>query len=235
MIRTVLFGACGRMGSYVAEELVSQEDIQLSAGIEKPGSEKINSIINGIKIKSEEDVVPEADVWIDFSLAVPALNHAEIAANSGTPILIGSTGFSSEQLDRIMKISKRTAVLLLPNCSVGIGVMNVLASKAATKLNDKFDASITELHHSGKVDAPSGTAKLLAMNLNGLNDNPQVLSIRSGSAIGEHELRFVGEHEEIVITHRAYSRKAFSSGVPLAVRFLNGKEPGFYDINDLYT
>ncbi len=235
MIRVLLFGAAGRMGRLVVEELSKSKDFSLVAGVECPGHHQIGSATGDAPIIADGGSLPEADVWIDFSLAGSALEHLRIAAETAMPIVVAATGFDREAIEEISETSASCPVLLAPNLSVGIGVMEQLIGDAASLLGDDFDPVLTELHHSGKRDAPSGTALRLAERLKGENRDPQTAALRAGGAIGEHEVRFVGMDEELVITHRAWSRRAFSRGVPRALDFIVGQPPGLYTMRDMYS
>ena len=235
MIKVLLFGAAGRMGRLVSVELEDQEDISLMAGVEAPGHPAVGTIVNSLQIISDGNELPGADVWVDFSYATPALEHIRRASGLGKPILVGATGFSGEDNREIEQLAACCPVLIAPNLSTGIGVMNLLTGEAAKLLGKDFDPVIFELHHSGKRDAPSGTALRLAQQVDTGEKSPQIAALRAGGAVGEHQVRFVGSDEELIIIHRAFSRKAFSRGVPRAVRFIAAQEPGLYGIRDMFS
>lgn len=235
MIRTVLFGAAGRMGKLVADEITAQKDISLVAAIEADGHPATGTLVGDVPITTDSDELPEADVLVDFSLADPVMKHLEVAARAGRSIIVGATGFSEGMLSEIRSLSKQTAILLAPNLSMGIGVMDKLTGIAADALGQDFQAGLFEIHHSTKRDAPSGTAKWLAEKLKTEDAEPQIVSLRLGGAIGEHRLHFTGSDEELIIIHRAWSRRAFARGVPRAIRFIYGRQPGLYSIRDIYN
>ena len=113
--------------------------------------------------------------------------------------------------------------------------MDRLVENASKLLGEEFEAGLFEMHHSAKADAPSGTALHLAKSAGIDSNSGNITALRAGGAIGEHHLHFVGQYEEIIIIHRAWSRKAFSRGVPHAIRFIFGKPPGLYSIQDMYS
>jgi 4-hydroxy-tetrahydrodipicolinate reductase len=234
MIDVLLFGICGRMGRLAAEEISKADDLKLIAGVEYPGHQSLGSTVSGVLVQSDQDDYPAADIWFDFSLAAPATDHIERAALRGIPVVIGVTGFSTAQMETIRKHSSRIPILLAPNLSAGMGLMENLTSSAARLLPRDFETAIFELHHNRKKDVPSGTAKRLSDVLTEVGISAPITSMRAGGAVGEHQVRLVGESEEIVITHRAWSRKAFSSGVVPAIRFLIGRGPGLYTTADIY-
>lgn len=231
-----LFGARGRVGRLVADELLKQYYISSVTGIETRGHKDISNIYNGIRIVSDYSRYPMAHIWIDFSTPRAAIRHADAASKKCLPIIIGTTGFSTEQIEKLKSFGSKCPLLLSSNFSTGIGVMQQIVGSASRLVQDSFEVSIAEQHHNKKVDKPSGTAKYLIERIkDNSKSEPQVSSFRLGGAIGEHQVRFVGDHEELVITHRAFSRRAFSQGVVNAVNFIIKQEVGFYTIHDIYN
>ncbi len=235
MIRVILFGAGGRMGRLVAAELAEQGDMTLVAGVEIQGHPDIASTTSGAPVYTDGDELPEADVWVDSSLAGPALSHARKAADTGMPLVIAATGFSHEEESELEQLAGQCPILLAPNLSVGVGVLHHLAGDAARLLGDDFEPGVFELHHSAKRDSPSGTALRLAEQIAQEGTQPGIASLRAGGAVGEHRVHFVGPDEELVLVHRAWSRRAFSRGAPGAVRFIVGRKPGLYTLRDLFN
>ncbi|MDP8237535.1 MAG: dihydrodipicolinate reductase C-terminal domain-containing protein [Candidatus Hatepunaea meridiana] len=236
MIRVILFGAVGRMGKLVIEELQEQVDMTIVAGVEHPEHDSIGTSINDIPIIADGKELPEADVWVDFSFGEPALEHIRRASELGMPIVMPATGFDDKAIREIDKLSVSCPILMTPNLSTGIGVMERLIGDASRLFGNDFDPVLSEIHHTAKRDAPSGTALRLAQQVITDVEPPpiQIVSQRAGGAVGEHQIRFVGKDEELVITHRAWSRRAFSRGVPRAIRFIVEKESGMYSTTDMY-
>jgi len=222
------------MGELVAEELNEQEDMTLVAGVESPGHAAIGSAMGNAPVIADSSEFPEADVWVDFSLAGTASDHIRLAATISKPVVVAVTGFDDNALRKIGIFAESCPVLIAPNLSVGMGVMDRLVGDTVRLLGDQFDPTLSELHHSTKQDSPSGTALWLAEQVETEGKSVQITSQRAGGAVGEHQMRFVGRDEELVITHRAFSRQAFSRGVPRAVRFILNKKPGLYSIRDMY-
>ncbi len=235
MIKTLLFGACGRMGRLTAEVISSTSDIKLVAGIERKDHPEMGSTLFGVKIISDQMEFPKADVWIDFSLHEPALKHIHRASEKGTPFIMAVTGFSAEEEREIKKISKRIPVVWAPNLSMGAAVLERLSTQAAVWLRDDFEATLVDVHHKMKRDAPSGTAKHIAQSLEELGVVPQIVSLRGGGAVGEHQIRFLGSDEEVVLIHRVWSRRAFAVGVLKAVRFIVDQPPNLYSPRDIFS
>ncbi|MDR2903753.1 MAG: 4-hydroxy-tetrahydrodipicolinate reductase [Clostridiales bacterium] len=194
-----------------------------------------------------------ADVIIDFSIAhaVPAV--LDYAIKTGIPLVLCTTGLSDETLKLVEAASQKVAILRSANMSVGINLIASLMEKVVAALSDSnFDIEIIEKHHNQKIDAPSGTALLLADAINAAADGQYdytydrskkrekrsekelgIHAIRGGSIVGEHTIIFAGKDETIEITHSATSKEVFAVGAVKAARFLAGKQPKLYDMNDV--
>ncbi len=230
MITVTLFGAGGRMGRAVAAALAGESDIALAHAVEAP--ERAGGEVAGLPLEADDPRGAfEADVWVDVSLAAAACEHALRAEESGTPILIGATGFTARQSERLHRLG--CAHLIAPNLSLGVNLLLALLPRIRRVLGTGYDAGIVETHHRHKRDAPSGTAKALAAALEAEGPEVQVRSLRLGEIVGEHCVRFAAEGEEIELVHRAHSRMAFARGVAPAVRFLAGKRSGGFSMADV--
>ena len=230
MIRVALFGAAGRMGTAVLSALEREPDIDVLHAIDKAGAE--NREVNGIPIVNDDTSETfESDVWVDVSLPDAAYRHALRAEELSRPILIGTTGFTKEQFQRLDKIS--CAHIIAPNLSVGVNLLFEELPRIRRTLGKDYDIGIVEVHHKHKKDAPSGTAKKMAEQLEREGGPVQVVSLRTGEVVGEHRILFAVEGEQIEIIHRAESRMAFAHGVAPAVRFLHGKRSGGFTMKDV--
>lgn len=233
-IKISLFGAAGRMGSEVAAVLSDETGFQLVNLIENPSHPAVGSFYNGIKISAAQEKLPlTGTIFCDFTLPDAAIKNAALAAELKCPLLIGATGFTAEQQQFLENLGDRIPVMIAPNLSRGVNLLNKLVELAAAKLAGDFEVEIVETHHKMKKDAPSGTAK----NIVGIIKNagiPDVSahSLRMGDITGEHQVIFGGAGESIQIIHRAQSRRAFASGVIPAARFLAQAAPGCYSFSD---
>lgn len=201
-----------------------------------------------------EAIEARADVVIDFTAAAASLEHARLCAERGIALVVGSTGFSASARAEIAGLSRRMPVVMSPNMSVGVAVLMRLVSEAAKKLGPAYDIEILELHHRHKKDAPSGTALRLAeVASDARGGDPQrdvvyqrhgdvgergdhelgVQSLRGGDVVGEHTVYFFGEGERLELSHRASSRQNFAVGALRAARWIVGKPPGLYDMQDV--
>jgi 4-hydroxy-tetrahydrodipicolinate reductase len=196
----------------------------------------------------------EWDVALDVSQPEGTVAIANRCAAAGIPLVIGTTGHSIAQIDQLRAASARTAILLSPNFSIGVNLLFWLAERTSEILGPAFDVEIVELHHRLKKDSPSGTAKRLGEIVartrsleydkaarhgrKGLagertRDEIGIHAIRGGDIVGEHTLYFASTGERIELTHRASSRDVFAQGALRAAQWLVGKEPGWYDMQDL--
>ena len=263
MIRAAVAGIAGRMGSRLAQLLCQTDGIELAGGFEfsrhpmvgKDLAEAIGGSPTGKKIGGRiEDVLEDAEVIIDFTTASSSLEHLRIASARGISMVIGSTGFSREQLDEAAGFARAVSCVISPNMSVGVNIMFKMVAEAARLLGDSCDIEIVEAHHRFKKDAPSGTAVKLGQIVAGAlgRDLGQVgvygrhgmigertvpeigiQSVRGGDIVGEHTVIFASLGERIEIVHRAHSRDNFARGAIRAARWVIGRPAGLYDMGDV--
>jgi 4-hydroxy-tetrahydrodipicolinate reductase len=248
MIKIILCGALGRMGRALADEIECEDDLELSGGVEAPGR---NGSMLGIDVTpSLEEVLPRGDVVVDFTNPRAALSHIGACAAAGKPVVVGTTGFSAEQLAEAHKAALDVPLLISPNMSAGVNLMFAVVEDVARALID-FDAEIIEIHHNRKKDSPSGTAARLAEAIERTRSGSTrvhgrsgilgprakeelgIHSLRGGDVVGEHTVIFAGEGERFEITHRAHSRRTFARGTIRAIRFIVGKPAGLYSMADV--
>ena len=199
-------------------------------------------------------VVTPDRVLVEFSVPEASLEHLRLVARNGARAVIGTTGFTAAQRAEIMDLAKRAAILVSPNMSVAVNVAFSLLGTMAKALGDEYDVEITETHHRFKKDAPSGTAlrmaeivaaalgrdldRVLVCGRQGLpgertRSEIAVLSLRSGDVVGEHTVSFGSLGERLELTHRAHSRDTLARGALRAVRFVAGRPPGLYSMQDV--
>ncbi len=201
------------------------------------------------------DLTPGSyDVIVDFSAPPQAVACAEHVAPDGKGLVIGTTGLTEIEMAVVQEASRRAPIVVAPNMSIGVNLLFGLARIAASRLDQAFDAEIVEQHHRAKRDAPSGTAARLlevVATARGLEssevarlgrhgpDAPRtrgeigVHAVRGGGIVGRHAVHLVSETEEVVLAHEAFDRSAFSQGAVEAVRFVQGRPPGLYDMQDV--
>ena len=247
MFNLVINGCLGRMGQEVAKQSEFYKDLKLVAGIDITENNNSNfpvySNINDLKEK--------VDVIIDFSRPESTLNVLEYAKSKNIAVVIATTGFSNEQEEIIKEYSKSIPIFKSANMSFDINLMCKVVSEVAKMLPNN-DIEIIETHHNKKIDAPSGTALLLADSINKSLGNKMnyvynrhdihekrtqneigISSIRGGNIVGEHTVQFFGPFETFEIKHTSYSRSVFADGALKAACFIANKDAGFYTMNDL--
>ena len=249
MIKTILCGCSGKMGGFVYEATKSQNDIKVVAGVDKYNNGQSFPIFN-----SFADINVEADVIIDFSNPVLLDSILSYALKNKVAVVIATTGYNNEQIEKIKTAAKEIPVFFTFNMSIGVNLICSLAKKAATILGDGFDIEIIEKHHNQKIDAPSGTAIMLANAVNEVFEGKKVYeydrhskrqkrsnseigihSIRGGTIVGEHDVVFAGHDEVITISHAAHSKEVFAVGAVKAAKFISDKPAGLYDMNSIMS
>ncbi len=263
MIRAAVAGIAGRMGSRIAQLIRETEGIELSGGFEQSGhpavGRDIAECIGGAQTSlavsgSVMDVLGNADVIIDFTSASASCAHLEAAASARKPMVIGSTGFSAEQVQKAKELTRSIPCVLAPNMSMGVNVLFKIVADVAKMLGDGFDIEIVEAHHRFKKDAPSGTALKLAQvaaqalerdldqvgvyarhGLIGERTQKEIgiQTVRAGDIVGEHTVTFGGMGERIELTHRAHSRDNFARGALRAAAWVVSQPPGLYDMQNV--
>ena len=261
-MKLVVAGSTGRMGRALIEAIGRAKDATLSGALEMGGNAMLGRDAGelagqrcGVAITADfAGTIPSGDCLIDFTQPGGTLAHLDVCAANGVRAVIGTTGFSAEQRKSIELAAKRIPVVFAPNMAVGVNAVFKLAQVAAQILGEDFDVEILEAHHRHKVDAPSGTAlrlgevvaQSLGRNLDtvamhgrhgvtGERDGKTIgfHAIRGGDIVGEHTVIFAGEGERVEVTVRSQSRMTYALGALRACRFLMGKGPGLYDMQDV--
>ena len=247
MINIILNGCGGKMGKAITTSISNFPKLNIIAGVDaySKGSESYPIFENILKCNIEADVV------IDFSRPDSLDSIIKFCKEKNLPLILCTTGFSEEQINIINDSSKSIPIFRSANMSLGINVVNSILKQVSSLLYDSFDIEIIEKHHNQKVDAPSGTALLLADTIkssiieeikyvNGRDgiskrqDNEiGIHAIRGGNIIGEHSVIFAGQSEIIEIKHEALSRDVFAVGSLKAAEFIIGKTPGMYNMDNL--
>ncbi len=248
MIRIILNGCNGKMGKFVTSAVKAREDMEIAAGIDIFGE-----CDGGFPVyASIDEVKEEADALIDFSNAASLNSVVTGCVQRKLPAVICTTGLSGEQIESINEASKEIPVFFSANMSIGVNLIAELSKTAAKFLGGSFDIEIVEAHHNQKVDAPSGTALMIADAIKGelegdidyeynrqakREKRPRneigIHSVRGGNIVGEHEVIFAGNDEIVKISHSARSRALFATGAVNAAVFIADKKPGMYSMSDM--
>lgn len=249
MINVLLCGSGGKMGAFVAEAVKGEADMQIVGGVDI-----VNNGQEFPVFSSFSKVNVKADIIIDFSSPAVLDDLLEYAIKNKLPAVLATTGYSDTELEKIHSAAKEIPIFFTFNMSIGVNLICSLAKKAAEILGNSFDIEIVEKHHNQKVDAPSGTAIMLANAVNSVFDNTKsyeydrhskrqrrseneigIHSVRGGTIVGEHDVIFAGHDEVVTISHSAYSKEVFARGAVKAAGFLYGKESGIYDMNSIMS
>jgi 4-hydroxy-tetrahydrodipicolinate reductase len=263
MVRIAVCGAAGRMGQRIVVAVREAEGVELSGGLERPGHPLVGQDAGiiagcgelGVKISDDINAVVEGcDVLIDFTSPKVSLKNLEVCALKKKAIVIGSTGFTPDERALAAELARDIPCVLAPNMSVGVNVCFKILKDIAKTLGDDFDVEIVESHHKLKKDSPSGTAvrmgevvaealgrdynKVANYHREGIcgertKEEIGMQTIRGGDIVGEHTVYFIGMGERIELTHRAHTRDMFSRGSVRAARWIAGKAPGIYDMQDV--
>ena len=254
MTRVCICGL-GKTGKEIAKILLEQKNIKLVAAVCSPSSDKKGKDLGEVIGCSNTGIVMEGsdnlettifrtkpDVAIDFSNPEASIKNARIFSRMKVNVVIGTTGFSKISLKKLFILANnhRNGIVYAPNITLGVNVLMLLTNLAANILSN-YDFQITEIHHKHKKDAPSGTAKKIAVEIEkgllssgALSTSAEVSinAIRAGGVVGKHEVMIIGEDDKLEISHESFSRRAFALGAIRAVSFIHGKT-GYYEMNDV--
>ncbi|HET6264413.1 MAG TPA: 4-hydroxy-tetrahydrodipicolinate reductase [Usitatibacter sp.] len=249
-VRVAIAGASGRMGLALLEAAASTEGVALGAAVDLSAS-----TWGGVSIGTDvAEALRNADVLVDFTRPAGTLQHVRLCVEAKRAIVIGTTGFEPAQLAEIRVAAKSIPIVMAPNMSVGVNVALRLVELAARSLGPDYDVEVFEMHHRKKVDAPSGTALKLgevAATARGATLEKDGVferygqtgerragtigfsAARGGDVVGDHTVYFAGPGERIEITHRSSSRANYAQGAMRAAKFVAGRAPGLYDMQDV--
>ena len=251
MKRIVLSGCNGHMGQVISNSVNERDDCKIVAGIDL----NTNTPFGYPVYKSAAEITEEADVLIDFSHVSVLTSILQYSVEKNIPVVLCTTGYSKEQVEELKEASKKIPVFYSRNMSLGINLLVALSKKAARILGDQFDIEIVEKHHNQKIDAPSGTALMIADGIcEALQEEKHYVydrhsqrkkrekneiglhAIRGGTIVGEHEVIFAGHHETITLSHSAQTKDLFAIGAINAAMYLvsgERKPAGLYDMSDM--
>ena len=261
-LKLVIHGAAGRMGRQTIAVAAGLPDFQVVAAIVRPGSAAVGQDAGAaaetktLEVSYTDDIeaaLQLGDVALDFSVPAASVAFVQKAAAAGKPVVVGTTGFSPDQVATIREAGTRIPVLIAPSLSLGVNLLIQILPAVARALGAEYDVEIVEAHHRYKQDAPSGTALRLAEEITAALDRPLeevgrygrrgiaprqkgdigVHAVRAGGIVGEHRVIFASDGEQVEILHRAFSRETFARGGLRAAQFLVEQKPGFYTMQDV--
>jgi 4-hydroxy-tetrahydrodipicolinate reductase len=260
-VRVGIVGVAGRMGAELVKALSRVEGAQLVAAVDRPGSQAhgkdVGELVGlgpaGIKVGVDlHAVLGGLDVVIDFSSAAAVVVTAEACAAAGVALLVGTTGLDERARQQLDSAAEKIPVLVSANTSLALNVLLELVQRAARSLPLTYDIEIVEAHHRHKVDAPSGTALVLGeaaaagrgerlqrpVSLTGKQPGARARGgigfsvVRGGDVVGEHDVRFLGEGEQLRLSHVATDRAIFARGAVAAALWLAARPKGRYEMSD---
>ena len=262
-VRVAVLGAAGRMGQMLIRAVHDDPGTMLCGVTERPGHEWIGRDLGeamggsarGVTVSGDPlEVFASAQAVIDFTAPEATLENAALAAQARCVHVIGTTGFTDEQIAKLEPAQRHSVQIRAGNMSLGVNLLTLITKQVAAALDEDFDIEIVEMHHHHKVDAPSGTALMLGeaaaegrgITLADVADRGRdgqtgarkrgdigFAALRGGDVVGEHEVIFAGAGERIVLKHIATDRMLFARGAVRAARWGQGKQPGAYDMLDV--
>ena len=262
-VKVGVVGCAGRMGQMLLKMLINAPGIVVVGGSERRGSIALGQDIGalagadplGISVGDDPSLLFDAsDVVVDFTNPTATVSHAQMAARTGCALVIGTTGFDSDQLNSLYRASQRAPIVLAANMSLGINLLQQVVEEISRILDTDWDIEIVEMHHRGKIDAPSGIALALGeaaargrgqqlRRISRRSRDGQVgprvkgeigfAALRGGDVVGDHTVIFAADGERVEITHRAASREIFARGAVKSVLWAAGKKPGLYSMRDV--
>lgn len=263
MTNIAITGVSGRMGRMLAAAVAERDDCRISGVTERPGHDWIGQDLgtclggapNGIEVTDDPlPIFAKSQAVLDFTSPAATVMHAELAAQARLTHVIGTTGLTDADQAKIAAAGRHAVVVQAGNYSLGVNLLTVLTEKVAEALDIEFDIEVVEAHHKMKVDAPSGTALMLAeaaakgrgVALGDVEDRARdgitgarqagaigLHAIRGGDVVGEHDVIFAGAGERVVLRHLASDRMIFSRGAVKAALWGQSQKPGVYDMIDV--
>ena len=245
-MKVIINGYSGTMGQVLTKCVADDEELELVAGI----SPKHHDVDGFNTYSSFADVKEDSDVVIDFSNPLALDGILEYCLKTKTPVVLATTGYNDEEMEKIHEAAKQIPVFLSFNMSLGVNILLKLVKEAAKNLAN-FDIEIIEKHHNKKVDSPSGTAVMIANAVKEIREQSEFIygrhgrtgkrqqnevgihAVRGGNIVGEHSAIFAGNDEILEINHSARSKNVFAEGAIAAAKYLVNQEPGFYNMDDM--
>lgn len=252
-----IVGCGGRMGQMLVKAVDDNPAATLAGGTERPGSALVGGRTgaDGAPVYDNPAALfAAAEAVIDFTAPAATVAHAKLAAETGTVLVVGTTGLSKDDEAALAEAATKVPVVYAPNFSVGVNLLMALTERAAAILGDDYDIEIVEMHHRRKVDAPSGTAlglgraaaKGRAVALEqvwcksrdghtGARPTGEIgfATLRGGDVVGDHTVMFAADEERVELTHKAASRAVFAKGAVRAALWAQGQQPGLYSMRDV--
>ena len=263
LLKVVVTGASGRMGQTLVNLITKSDKMELVGALERPNHEWVGQDIGlamggsklGVVLSEDPiEVIANAEAVIDFTTPSATIEFSKLAAQARAIHIIGTTGLSKKDLEKIKAASFHSVIVRAGNMSLGVNLLVALTKKVAAALDEEFDVEIIEQHHKHKVDSPSGTALMLGEaaadgrgirlaetavkgrdGITGARKKGSIgfSSIRGGDIVGKHDVLFASNGEQLILSHNATDRNIFARGALKAVIWSRDKQPGQYDMMDV--
>ena len=250
MTNILICGAAGKMGKAVYDLAVRDANVSVACGVDLFGGENLNFPV----YKDFQNIKEKVDVVVDFSNPACLDSIVDFCTEKKIPAVLCTTGYSKEQVDKVKALSEVVPVFYSGNMSLGVNLLIELCKKATAVFGSAFDVEIVEKHHNQKIDAPSGTALMIADAISKvMEEEPQYVydrhsyrakrqsneigihAVRGGTIVGEHSVIFAGNDEVLTISHQAQSKALFATGAVSAAKFICDKPAGLYDMSDMLS
>lgn len=234
MIKIGITGYKGRMGQMLINEIDNMDHLEFAGGIDMGDDAEV--------------IFKKADVVVDFSVPDATITHARLAANSGTALVIGTTGLNEIQEQKIAVAAQKSPIVYAANMSIGVNILLAMVEQTASRLGIDWDIEVFETHHNQKIDAPSGTALALGKAARkGRGGGDFIIDRvgkrkagdigyavqRGGDVVGEHDVTFFSQGERITLGHKSSDRRLFAQGALRAASWVKGKPAGLYSMKDV--
>ena len=263
MIRAVITGVCGRMGRCITRGIAQQPDMRLVGAVQYPSHPQIGNDAGvvagigeiGVAITGQlDDVLHRSDVVIEFSKPEATLDHLQQVVDTDKAMVLGTTGFTADELATLKVHASRIRCVMAPNMSLGVNVMLQALELIAKALGNDYNIEVVEAHHNHKADSPSGTALRVAETLTtaleqnldevGVHGRHGIMgarpkkqigihAVRGGDIAGDHTVLFATEGEQLSIVHRAHSPEAFAKGAIRAAKWIIDAPKGLHDVSEV--
>lgn len=235
MIKIAICGCAGKMGTRILNIAEKDKDVKVVLGLEAKGHPSVGSKLGDGEVSDCSDDILQADVIIDFTDPEATMENIDAAVKHKKAIVIGTTGFSEQQAAKIKDAAKSIPIVFSPNMSIGVNLLFRLVKETAEKLSKDYSVRMVEAHHIHKKDSPSGTAKKLAQVIKeaSMREVDEIKSIREGEIVGDHKVTFESPFDIIELSHSAKTRDIFAKGAIAAAKFVAGKNPKLYDMQDV--
>jgi 4-hydroxy-tetrahydrodipicolinate reductase len=262
-LRLLIAGAGGRMGRTLLRAALESPGIKLTGAVERAGASALGEDVGvlagrgpaGVRVsETAAPLLGATDAIVDFTNPTSSLEFAALAAKAKVAHVLGTTGFTAADEEKVAAAARETVIVKSGNMSLGVNLLAALTRQVAKTLGEEFDIEILEMHHRAKIDAPSGTALMFGQaaaagrgvdldkrrtaprdGLTGARKPGDIgfAALRGGSVVGEHSVIFAGPAERLELVHKAEDRMIFARGALTAARWAKGKKPGLYSMADV--